>query len=151
MKERNNNEKSDFTFFDFESKRGGRNTIPERGFQLYILKGKSQNYTLSMGKLVSKQIIEKGLDKMRIRVDNITGQIHLVFNKTIGKSLNKPPKGSCICRVGGRELVKCIIDHMGGVLTPQNAALKLIGDCSPDLSNSKDYATFELTNLRKYE
>mgnify|MGYP007098721011 CR=1 FL=1 len=152
MKDYNYKGKEDFTFFDFENKRAGRNTIPENGFQIYILNSaKSNNYAISMGKRASTSIIQKGLNKMRIRVDNITGQIHLVFNKSIGKNLYKPTKGSKICRVGGVDVVKCIVEHFGGAISRQETALKYMGDCSNDLSNSDEYATFELTNLHKYE
>lgn len=104
-----------------------------------------------MGKRASTAILQKGLDKMRIRIDNITGQIHLVFNKSVGKSIYKPTKGSKLCRIGGVDVVKCIIEHMGGAIPRQETALRFMGDCSADLSNSDEYATFELKNLHLYE
>ena len=75
-----------YTFYDFEAKptRSGR----------YIHFSKTNKLCLSrVSKNIAKEIEQKRLTKCRVRRDNITGEICLVFNKDKGAQVSRNTNG----------------------------------------------------------
>ena len=91
----------DYTYFDFES-RGRRKKMDEHQCALNHY---DKRHCLTINQTCSAYIIEQGLQRVRIRYDNITGDVCLVFNKEIGT-----PVG-----VTGKESQNSIISNMGFV------------------------------------
>ena len=152
MKDKNLFNESDYTFFDFDETANTRKcATPTDGFQIYTMKNaKSSNHTLTIGSDISKIIERKGLGMMRIRVDNITGQIHAVFNNEKGKKLGRS-NGSRNYRICGIDVVKCILEHKNVEFNPCEEAQRYSGTCSGDLSHSDKYATFELLDIKSLD
>ena len=72
----------DFTFFDFDKNGSVRERSIEPGTA--AINYKKKNGYLSFGIDESKEIIKRNLMRMRVRLDNITGAIHFVFNAEQG-------------------------------------------------------------------
>lgn len=79
-------EMEDFTFYDFDGNSDKRKI--HKGTAVVMFKSEHNKYLL-FGKTETEEIKKRGLIKMRVRVDNITGEIHFVFNKEHGaKAVN---------------------------------------------------------------
>ena len=134
------NKMEDFTFFDFESKKGQGNMIGPNKFAVNNKKG---NYSVVINADDSKTIIDGILLRLRIRQDNITGALHFVFNATTG--------AVCIVRnnknvtVSNKDLVEFLIDLLG---YPKSTERVLV-DMSENLSRTKDYVTFLIKKPKK--
>ncbi len=134
------NKMEDFTFFDFESKKGQGNMIGPNKFAVNNKKG---NYSVVINADDSKTIIDGNLLRLRIRQDNITGALHFVFNATTG--------AVCIVRnnknvtVSNKDLVEFLIDLLG---YPKSTERVLV-DMSENLSRTKDYVTFLIKKPKK--
>lgn len=77
----NESDMEDYTFYDFETPKKDSRIIAEGTAVIYY---RSKNKYLIFGKTESEEIRNNGLVRMRVRIDNITGAIHFVFNKTKG-------------------------------------------------------------------
>ena len=83
LNQKENTEKmEDFTFYDFEKVSPVRERKIEDGYVAINYKNKGSYITLS--KRETNDIQSEGLSKVRVRVDNITGAMHLVFNNEHG-------------------------------------------------------------------
>ena len=131
------NEKvEDFTFFDFAAQ-ADRTRLKSNQFSI---NRKRKNQMLTFNKEVSCLAMERGLLFLRIRKDNITGDLHLVFTKDTG--LPVTPTGTLKTNVLARspQLISFLEKEL--CLPPGDS--RCIALMSEDLSNSPDYLTFKI-------
>lgn len=129
----------DYTFIDFDNGSVQR-AIKFVGREMLISSNKHSMY-IRLSNSVSDEIDRKSLDRLRIRIDNLTGDIYLVFNCSIGLSFHK--------RIGRKTISinsKELVEKLNSLI--KNNELKRIEKLSDDLSNSDLYATYKIM-LRK--
>lgn len=129
----------DFTFFDFESKGTSFGIAPHT----FAINRKKGNYTVVMSKSDSKTIIENNLLRLRLRQDNITGDLHFVFNATTGAKCVVKNKHNVT--VANRELVEFLTKALGY----EENGERVIADISEDIANTKEYVTFLIKRPKK--
>lgn len=133
----NNNKKmEDFTFYDFEKKPAVSDRTIGKGHA--ALNYNKKNMCLSFGTHESADIIKANLMKVRVRVDNITGDMHLVFNRDQGAPATIKKKN---INVVNKDLVEFLITTQ--CLSLKEGSRHII-DISENLSNSKDYITYKI-------
>ncbi len=129
-------QQNDYTFFDFTSSRNPSNVIRHGTFTITI---HLNSRLISFGQKESKEIIDSGLTNLRIRLDNITGAIHFIFNKENGTTF-RSAKGRVV--VQNKELINFLLDKF-------NVAKKDVGryvfNISDNIAKSKDYLTYLVT------
>lgn len=103
----NETDMEDYTFYDFETPNQDSRIIAEGTAVIYY---RSKGKYLIFGKTESEKILKSGLLRMRIRVDNITGAIHFVFNKTQGATSNTKSKN---IRFTNGDLVEFLMIQLG--------------------------------------
>lgn len=99
----------DFTFFDFERPERQKRVINKGVASLVVCKTTRYLY-INIDD--SKEIAEKKLLRLRVRLDNITGAIHLVFNKTNG-AVGRVKKGSGGIEFNNQSLVNFLLERFG--------------------------------------
>lgn len=139
----NNNDKmEDFTFYDFEKKPAVSDRTIGKGHA--ALNYNKKNMCLSFGVHESTDIIKAKLMKVRVRVDNITGDMHLVFNRDQGAQATiKNQKNISILN---KDLVEFLMTTQ---CLPLNEGSRHIIDISGNLSNSPDYITYKIIRKKK--
>lgn len=81
----------DFTFYDFDGHSACR-----IGDDQIAINHKKNYYSVTFSQKKSKEILKSGLKRVRIRVDNITGEIHFVINNDFGAILGRTGSGSSV-------------------------------------------------------
>ena len=76
----------DYSYFDFVSVRGGREKMNANQCSLNFTK---HTRGITINQEVTRYLSERNLNKVRIRYDNITGDVCLVFNREIGTIITK--------------------------------------------------------------
>lgn len=152
----NNSNNRDFTFLDFKGSRGGNRKI--NGEYPYwacasrhINENRSNSYRTAFSREVSLLVARKGLTHMRIRRDNLTGVMHVIFLKdTTGQCApigwDKTKGKNNIVRLYNKALCDFFATLAGksGNFEPTYWQL------SEDLSNSLEYATFRIIKHIEY-
>ena len=133
----NEEKMEDFTFYDFEKKAGINERTIGKGHA--ALNYNKKNKCLSFGVHESADIIKAKLMKVRVRVDNITGDMHLVFNRDQGAPATI--KNQKNISVVNSQLVDFLMTTMCFDLTEGS---RPIIDISDNLSNSADYITYKI-------
>ena len=133
----NNNKMEDFTFYDFEKKPSVSDRTIGKGHA--ALNYNKRNMCLSFGTHESADIIKADLLKVRVRVDNITGDMHLVFNRQQGAPATI--KNQKNISVVNKDLVEFLMTTQ---CLPLEDGSRHIIDISENLSNSKDYITYKI-------
>ena len=133
-----NNKMEDFTFYDFEKKHTGR-TLEGLQFSVNRKPGQCMVY---FNPLLSEMISKKRLTHLRVREDNITGELHFVFNKERGIPINAKDNHVKNIIVRNKELTTFLATKTGH----SNDRMFYIKTTS-DLSNSKDYCTIKLLKV----
>lgn len=128
----------DYTFFDFENSRRGREIS---GFAMRVY-NKRGNRRVQFSKNVGEVVTKRGLSKLRIRKDNMTGRIHLLFNRDKGVTIkNNGSNSPFSLRVNSVDMAAFLVKTFslmdGDVL-----------NLSDDLSQSDEYATFEVLTTK---
>ena len=127
----------DFTFFDFEKKKAGQKLAIEEGTA--ALNYKIKDSFLSFGIAESAAIIKNNLLRMRVRLDNITGAIHLVFNKDQGAQATvKNDKNVTILN---QELVAFLVDKLK---LDKKEGERYIIKIGKNLSNTDGFITYNI-------
>ena len=129
----------DFTFYDFDKTGTISDRVIDKGKAAINYKNKKGSY-LSFGIRESSEIISKGLLKMRVRVDNITGAIHLLFNKEQGAPAAVRNKKNIT--LVNQQLVDFLADRLGLEKKPGVRHIINIGD---NISNSDGFVTYGVT------
>jgi hypothetical protein len=125
----------DYTFYDFFQKNKSR--IPDNHISISWHK---RTYYLLISINISKEIRESGLDKLRVRVDNITNDIHLLFNNEVGLPVNL--EGEIAIRINNLDLVKLIYNHFS--IKEKHVRLPISNNLS---NNPSKYLTYKI-NLK---
>ena len=128
----------DFTFYDFDKSSNVRDRVIEAGKAAINYK-KTGSY-LSFGVNESSAIIKGGLLKMRVRVDNITGAMHFVFNKDQGATAAVRNKKNVV--LTNKQLVDFLIERLRIEAKENERYLINIGK---NLSNTDNFITFNVT------
>ena len=132
----------DFTFYDFEKKPSITDRTIGKGH--IAINYKKKNMCVSFGVHESSDIIKAKLMKVRVRVDNITGDMHLVFNREVGAPATiRNEKNITIVN---QQLVDFL---MCALCLPLTDGTRPIIDISDNLSNSNDYITYKINRPKK--
>jgi hypothetical protein len=124
----------DYTFYDFEKQPSTHRIVQGTA----ALNFKNSNKYLIFGIEESRYISKSGLLKMRIRVDNITGALHFVFNKTQGATAAVKDNN---VKVVNADLVDFLMNY----LSLGKKEGRYIINIGSDLSKTKDYITYKVT------
>ncbi|MBP3573620.1 MAG: hypothetical protein J6J71_03315 [Prevotella sp.] len=128
----------DFTFFDFDKAVNVRDRAIEPGKAAINYK-KTGSY-LSFGITESTDIINGNLLKMRVRVDNITGAIHFVFNKEQGATAAIRNKKNIV--LTNKQLVDFLMQRLH--LEAKDGERYII-NIGKNLSNTDGFITYNVT------
>lgn len=129
----------DFTFWDIP-------THPSRHTRMkkdeVSINNKKENHSVTFNQEVSKEIIEAGFIRYRIRQDNITGEIHFVFVKdpAVGTKFNVTGKEKKNITCTNKIIVERLYRHF----SLQSSIQRYIGKISRNLSNSDQYYTVRI-------
>ncbi len=135
-----NNEETNmenFTFFDFDKPSGVRERQIQEG-QAAINYKKKGSY-LTFGQKESQELCKAELNHVRVRLDNITGAIHLVFNKDKGAAVTLRNRKNAI--IGNQELVNFIMDKLK--LEKKDGERHII-DIGCNLSKTNEFITYNI-------
>lgn len=127
----------DFTFFDFDKPTGVRERMIQEG-QAAINYKKKGSY-LTFGQKETSDLFSAQLNHVRIRVDNITGAVHMVFNKDKGAAVTLRSGKNAV--IGNQELINFVMDKLK--LDKKEGERYMI-DIGKNLSNTEDFITYNL-------
>ena len=126
----------DFTFFDFES-RNWRSRMEDDEFAV----NHSVSYkSVTFNQAISEEIIRSGLTKVRIRKDNITGDLHFVFNSENGSRITVTGKTRKNVVVANRSLVGFLVEQ----LRLDEDSARDVMHLSKNLANAGGYLTYKI-------
>lgn len=134
----NENNMEDYTFYDFDNSNQDSRIIAEGTAVIYY---RTKNKYLIFGKTESEEILRSGLIKMRVRVDNITGAIHFLFNKEQGAASNTKSKN---VRFTNSELVEFLMVQLG--LERKEGSRHII-NIGQNLSRTSDFITYKVSKF----
>lgn len=135
-----NSNMEDFTFYDFTSSDGKRR-LQENQFSI---NHKKSNHSVTVCQQLSTTILNTKLLYLRIRKDNITGDIHFVFNREVGcKITTNGSSENKNVTIINKPLVEFLVKELSLSESSERDVLEL----SKNLSNSPDYLTYKI--LRK--
>lgn len=137
-KQSNENNMEDYTFYDFDNSNQDSRIIAEGTAVIYY---RTKNKYLIFGKTESEEILRSGLIKMRVRVDNITGAIHFLFNKETGATSNTKSKN---VRFTNSELVEFLMVQLGLERKEGSRHVISIGQ---NLSRTSDFITYKVSKF----
>lgn len=135
---------NDFDFLDFTTCRGGSHQGNGERFMTVTRscsESGHQTYRVGFSRSICEEIFKRQLTHFRIRKDNYTNALHIIFLKgdeTMGKLYLD--KASNLYRIANKRLVAFLAKRMGLTGYFRSEIIPL-GD---NLSNSVDYLTFEL-------
>lgn len=128
----------DYTFYDFDNSNQDSRIIAEGTAVIYY---RTKNKYLIFGKTESEEILRSGLIKMRVRVDNITGAIHFLFNKEQGAVSNTKSKN---VRFTNSELVEFLMVQLG---LERKEGSRYIISIGQNLSRTSDFITYKVSKF----
>lgn len=134
----NENNMEDYTFYDFDNSNQDSRIIAEGTAVIYY---RTKNKYLIFGKTESEEILRSGLVKMRVRVDNITGAIHFLFNKEQGATSNTKSKN---VRFTNSELVEFLMVQLG---LERKEGSRYIISIGQNLSRTSDFITYKVSKF----
>lgn len=137
-KQSNENNMEDYTFYDFDNSNQDSRIIAEGTAVIYY---RTKNKYLIFGKTESEEILRSGLIKMRVRVDNITGAIHFLFNKETGATSNTKSKN---VRFTNSELVEFLMVQLG---LERKEGSRYIISIGQNLSRTSDFITYKVSKF----
>lgn len=137
-KQSNENNMEDYTFYDFDNSNQDSRIIAEGTAVIYY---RTKNKYLIFGKTESEEILRSGLIKMRVRVDNITGAIHFLFNKEQGAASNTKSKN---VRFTNSELVEFLMVQLG---LERKEGSRYIISIGQNLSRTSDFITYKVSKF----
>lgn len=126
----------DFTFFDFDkSPRGCVMKADE-----FSLNHKAQYYTITFNMEVSTMIRKGGYKYLRIRHDNITGELHFIFTKNKGLQFSTEKNHAKNITIKNKDMVLFLINKLNISYNSVRTAIKI----SKNLANSNEFLTFKI-------
>ena len=132
-------ESNNFTYVEFESSKAGKSANTEDCF-MFINKPKTTNYRISFSMSVSESVKTKKLNKVVLRIDNITGDVYLLFSNDPTK---KSPSLKFKQNKNGFPQMSLCCSEMHKYMT-ENLNIEKRVELSNDLAKSDDYATFKI-------
>lgn len=124
--------KENYTYLDFTNRHCA---YTGRIIKVY---GRSDGIITRFSDELTDEIQAKGMTHMRVRLDNITGELHLVFNKKgIGIPVKKNGKENT-CTIRNKDLGQYLIERFGAYEMAEIEA-------SEDLANTEEYITYHIT------
>lgn len=140
----NENEKTkmeDFTFFDFDKPSSVRERAIQEG-QMAI-NYKNKNSYITFGQKETQEIACADLTKVRVRLDNITGAVHLVFNKEKGAAVTFKNRKNAV--ISNQELVNFVMDKLK---LPKKYGERHIVYIGCNLSNVDGFITYNILKAK---
>ena len=128
------NNMEDFTFYDFDKPQQFRRIVQGTA----VINSKKSGKYLIFGIDDSADIIRSKLLKMRVRVDNITGVLHFVFNKEQGAAVVVKDNNAKLCNA---ELVDFLVDYLHLSKKEERHVIN-IGE---NLSRTNEYITYKVS------
>ena len=125
----------DFTFYDFTNGVGQGRKLAENSFSINNKKG---NRYVTFGKDKSLEIIQGGFEHLRVREDNITGDLHFVFTKDMGLSFGYKNNNKSVI-INNKQLVEFLSMRLG-VNLGDNKAFKI----SDNMSKTSEFLTYKI-------
>lgn len=146
-----NNNFNDFEFIDFAPSNSGRGTRLSHEYYVSISRhtnSRNKSYRITFSQSVSDCVMSRGLKNLRIRRDNVTGDLHIIFlnandMQCARVTYDKKSTGRVI--LNNKQLCAFFaqLADLSGDFSPIHFEL------SRDLSNSEMYATYQIIGLIK--
>lgn len=130
----------DFTFFDFteSTRKGSGRRLREHTFSVVYNDSSCITINIEDGKIIR----EKQMTHLRVRKDNVTGELCLVFNKERGIPL-KLEKDVQTTTIQCKALVEFLYHELSLRLEKRT---RHIFSISENIANSDEYVTFRILN-----
>lgn len=125
----------DFTFYDFSTSVGKGRKLEENTFSINNKKG---NRYVTFCKSKSIEIINGGYKYLRVREDNITGDLHFVFTKNIGLKFNYKDSATSVL-IMNKQLVDFLLEK----LSAKNED-RVVCRLSDNISRADDFLTYKI-------
>lgn len=126
----------DYTFYDFETRpQSARMSDNELSIN-HSEKNKSITFNIQ----VSDEIIQSGLMKLRVRKDNITGDLHLILNREHGSKITFTGKTRKNVTVINKALAEFLVKE----LQLDEKSIRDVINISKNISNSNEYRTYKI-------
>ena len=142
------NSDEDYTFIDFtpiakgKALTKGKISIFARPVRVKNGRRDSAYNAFRINAVDAAHLQRLGLDMLRLRRDNLTGELYLVFNSTVGLKL-KFEQNARSAVIASGELVEYLA-NWAGAKPDGNGITRAELEISDDLSNSPDFATFHI-------
>lgn len=132
-------ELNNYTFVEFDKATLGKRTNTEE-CSMFINESRGSAYRISFSTAVSEIVKRKRLTKLVLRIDNITGDIFILFSddptrKSPNLKFKQNKNGLSLMSLSCAEMHKYMKDNLG---------LEKKVELSNDLAKSDDYATFKI-------
>lgn len=124
----------DYTFYDFATPRKGKKIIG----RIARISNRAGSRRISFSKEISDEIKEIKPCKLRLRRDNITGDVHMIFNPEIGLAVHFPYEGKKSTEANSIEAVTLLSKFFN----QEGATFDLF--LSENLANDERYKTYRL-------
>lgn len=121
---------NDFTIIDFENAQRGRRVLQDNEA---TIKDDGHNRILYINKHVRDIVVKAGCTKLRIRKDNLLGNLHLIFSKEQGLQCSDKKKAQ-LC-YANKPLVEFLFKELG--FAQGSGIYKL--ELGENLSTNPDY------------
>jgi len=136
-----NNIMEDYTFDDFD-KSCTRSKLQENEISINY---KKSNHTVTFNQDVSAEIVIGGLTHVRIRKDNITGDIHFVFNNTTGCAATiRNTKGAKNIIIINKDLVDFLVKELNLDKNVSRSVIEISGNLA---NRSSEYLTYKIIGV----
>lgn len=145
------NAEGDYEFLDFTDKKGF-SQLCDHEFSVFgrdcVTKSDGRrtapNYSFRLNKADSEHLFASELDRLRLRRDRMTNDLHLIFNREEGMQVkfDKSTRGH-VATVTNKQFVEYLAAHYA-VEKDANGVLRSVFDITGDLSNSPEYATYRI-------
>lgn len=132
----------DYQWFDFDKSCRGRHRGRLDESTIRVCATKSKLHAVYFNHKISEEIKGSKLTRMRIRVDLVTGDMHPIFNKDRGATVNIKTRR---VQINNKELVEFLMDKMGKEYDENNHVLFSV-HVSPNMSNSQKFLTYKILN-----
>lgn len=132
----------DFTFYDFEQRSSVRERTLNDGQAAINYKKKGSYVTFNL--TASNEIRNAGLNRVRVRIDHITGDMHLVFNKEHGAMVTLKNKKNVT--VSNQQMVDFLMDRLH---LDKKEGTRHVIKVGANLSNVDEFITYILIKGKK--
>jgi hypothetical protein len=132
-------ELNNYTFIEFDKGTAGKHHDTQECY-MFINKSKNTTYRISFSMAVSEIVKKKKLTKLVLRIDNITGDVYILFSED---PTRKSPTLKFKENKNGLSQMSLCCSEMHKYMT-DNLNLEKKVELSEDLAKCNDYATFKI-------